>query len=462
MTPLRRYRPSRRALLRGALGGATLRLALPTLDAMLDDHGVAFADGTPLPRRYGIWFFGNGVKADRFFPSTTGTGWAVPPSLKPFEAAGVLPWLSVVSRSWTRDYGNNAHWKNERPVFSGALPTLAADGFPESYGGPRIDTVVTKAWDGLAPFKKLDVQISRSLSGAAFLGGDRTSSRYNPQAAFDRLFMGFTPSTANDTPPRPGALQVGQAAILDAVMADAAVLRARLGTRDRMRIDEHLSNVRELQRSMAALPASVTGACAPGARSAPRPPDSGDREPLQDINKAFADLIALALACDRTRVFELTYVPVQGGTLLWQVGQTKDYHGFGHDEPGAQPGVQQAIEFMMRELAYLAGKLKAVPVGAGNLLDQCLVWGTSEQNDPQSHGTFGVPTLLLGKAGGALKGGVHVRLHPADQPSSSASGNKDALHSRVHYTALSALGLPNTYYGEGNLRTSSVIPELLA
>jgi hypothetical protein len=57
---------SRRHVLRGLIGGAAVVIALPPLDAMLDDHGLAYAGGDPIPRRFGLWFFGNGVKPDRF------------------------------------------------------------------------------------------------------------------------------------------------------------------------------------------------------------------------------------------------------------------------------------------------------------------------------------------------------------------------------------------------------------
>ena len=55
-------RLNRRAVLRGALAtGAAVAIPLPIFDAMLNSKGTAFAQGTPLPRRYCTWFFGNGI-----------------------------------------------------------------------------------------------------------------------------------------------------------------------------------------------------------------------------------------------------------------------------------------------------------------------------------------------------------------------------------------------------------------
>ncbi|HET6584377.1 MAG TPA: hypothetical protein VFG69_13040, partial [Nannocystaceae bacterium] len=83
MIPLRRFSLPRRTFLRGAIGGASIACGLPLLDAMLDGHGEALADGSPLPIRFVSFFFGNGVLLDRFEPTTTGANWTPSPELMP-------------------------------------------------------------------------------------------------------------------------------------------------------------------------------------------------------------------------------------------------------------------------------------------------------------------------------------------------------------------------------------------
>ena len=69
MIPLKKPALKRRTLLRGALaGGGAFAVGLPLLDAMLDNHGEALAQGGPLPARFVSWFFGNGVNLDKFEP----------------------------------------------------------------------------------------------------------------------------------------------------------------------------------------------------------------------------------------------------------------------------------------------------------------------------------------------------------------------------------------------------------
>ncbi|HEX2677294.1 MAG TPA: DUF1552 domain-containing protein, partial [Polyangiales bacterium] len=88
---------ARRTFLRGAAGGAVAAFALPALDIMWNDNGTAHADGTPLPVRFGMWFFGNGVRRQHWIPTTEGTGWTPGEELQPFADAGVLSYLNVIS-----------------------------------------------------------------------------------------------------------------------------------------------------------------------------------------------------------------------------------------------------------------------------------------------------------------------------------------------------------------------------
>ncbi|MEJ7731041.1 MAG: hypothetical protein WKG00_17725 [Polyangiaceae bacterium] len=59
---------SRRRMLRGLAGGSAVLVGLPILDAMLDSHGTAFADGGPRRKRLVTWCFGNGVILDNWVP----------------------------------------------------------------------------------------------------------------------------------------------------------------------------------------------------------------------------------------------------------------------------------------------------------------------------------------------------------------------------------------------------------
>ena len=67
------------------------------------------------------------------------------------------------------------------------------------------------------------------------------------------------------------------------------------------------------------------------------------------------------------------------------------------------------IAWHMKHFGYLIGKLRDTPEGAGNLLDSCAIVATSECGDGSAHGLTEYPMLIAGRAGGALKAGLHYR-----------------------------------------------------
>ncbi len=84
MNPLRKFKLSRRTVLRGMAGGAAVSVALPPLEAMMNSNGTAYANGEGLPRRFISFFWGNGVMLDRFEPTITGPDWELTEELAPF------------------------------------------------------------------------------------------------------------------------------------------------------------------------------------------------------------------------------------------------------------------------------------------------------------------------------------------------------------------------------------------
>ena len=82
-----KLRIHRRTLLRGMLGGAAVAVGLPSLEAFLNANGTAYANGSPFPTRFGMFFWGNGVLPDQWNPTGEGPGWTPSPLLAPL--AGV-------------------------------------------------------------------------------------------------------------------------------------------------------------------------------------------------------------------------------------------------------------------------------------------------------------------------------------------------------------------------------------
>jgi hypothetical protein len=138
--------------------------------------------------------------------------------------------------------------------------------------------------------------------------------------------------------------------------------------------------------------------------------DSGSHELIAERMKAMSDLLAVVLACDQTRVFSIQFSGSTARTVFWQVNMTGGHHQMTHDEPGLQPLVHASTIFTMQNFATLLQSLKAVPEGAGNLLDNCAILASTDTSDGRAHSLTDYPILIAGKGGGFLKyPGIHYR-----------------------------------------------------
>ncbi|MDQ3034675.1 MAG: DUF1552 domain-containing protein [Myxococcota bacterium] len=444
------FRLSRRTMVRGLLGGSAIALALPPLEAMFDGNGVAYAGGVPIPKRFGVFFWGNGVKQDRWVPSGTGAGWTPSPALEPL--AGIRDYVSVVSGMRIRTGNERGHHAGTVGILSGA-PMVPQDpgGAPyaSTFSAPSIDQVVAAAIGDETRYRSLEVGVSRHV-----VSGEGTTLRYlshngpdnanppsySPRDVFMRVFGdGFTaPDSEPVIDPRLGLRR----SILDAVMGDARALQSRVGTTDRARLEQHFESVRSLERQIALIeerPLPPPSAC-----ELPAMPGDFDSGDLAGISRAMSDLMAMALACDQTRVFSNMFSGSVSLAVYRGLGSDTNHHSLTHDEGGDQPIVQNITRFIVEQFAYLLEALRAVPEGDGNLLDHCAILASSDTGDGRAHSIDDYPILVAGLAGGALRGGIHHRA-------------VDDNTSKVLLTLLRAMDLPLDAFGVGGGRVTETV-----
>src|SRR4051812_37484767 len=123
-----RNRLSRRLVLRGVLAsGVAVAVPLPRLLGMLNGNGTAYAAGQPLPRRFGTWFFGNGIIPERWVPAKTGAGsaWTLSDQLAPLQ--DVKSWLTVVSGLMVKVPNSFAHKTMPAAALTGAQAVKDGD-----------------------------------------------------------------------------------------------------------------------------------------------------------------------------------------------------------------------------------------------------------------------------------------------------------------------------------------------
>ena len=449
---------SRRTMLRGAVGGAAVSLALPPLEAMLGTHGAQAGGVTPDPI-FGVFFWANGTPwhaghgsaqgqngyPDLWTPAATGPGYAPSELLMPLAAhsvsvvTGLEPKTEVPA---TPDGQGDGHMRGFMVALTSDRPRPEGFDHPShtlTALRPSLDQYVARHEE----FYGSDVPRFRSLvmgvSTARFHDyGHWNAISYNGPDSLNLpvLDPGQLYGLLFDVPADTTQLR-NRASLIDAVMADASDLRVRLGAADRIRLDEHLGHLDEIQRR---LELSVAACDDPGA-----PVSSDD---LIVKTELMAQLLARALSCGLTRVFSFMLTSPATVHHFANLGVAEEMHKTCHD--GLWESVRAITLYQMQAFARFLDVMQATvdPTGA-SLLDRMLVYGTSEYGEGWQHGNKEHPILLAGRAGGAINPGVHERV-------------VDGNISLAHTTILRALGISTPSYGFNGGETSDHLSSILA
>lgn len=444
-----RFKLSRRTVLRGMLaGGAATTVGLPMLEAMLNSNGTALADGNAIPQRFVSYFFGNGFILNRFVPMMTGPNYPLSEQLAPLEP--VKDYCHVVTGMDNRCEKLITHHEG-MTVFTGHT-MVNVSGLSSNAGGPTIDQLVADAIEasGNGPtVKSVQIGISRRLS--TMDGGTTMHNlshrgpnqalppEFNPQNVWNTLFGSFVPKDDPSGPLR--------SSVLDAVKAQTDALKKRLGQEDKQRLDAHLDGVNELQNKIAALPPACA---APGMPAETNPPVMGP-EPLVTVNQIMSELVAYAFECDVTRVASMLLVGGAADTILYDIGVNSVHHLNTHSWPNKETEIHNGVVYQMQRFSDFLNtlKLKSDPTG-GNLLDNTIVFFSSDCAEGWSHTVKKQPVIVAGKGGGYLK-------YPGIHYASSGGNPTDVLMSVLRHFD------PNVpSIGSGNPMSSTPLADIVA
>jgi hypothetical protein len=417
---------SRRTVLRGALAtGTAISVPLPLLDIMLNNNGTALAQGTPLPKRYCTWFFGNGIIPSLWNPSATGMGtaWTLSEQLAPLSA--IKPWLTVVSG--LKNMIGNA---SPHPMGSAAA-TTGGSVANNSAELASIDQIVAGVNKG-GRFPSLEIGCSNATPNGPENTLHTCSHRgpaapnypeFDPQAAFTRMFMGVSTGTgaggAGGTVDQMTKLNQARKSILDTCLADGAEVNALLGAKDKSRLSDHLEAIRQIEARLTTMapttPSTIT--IPPSPQSAGVAKDTKSEAPMK-VNDVMAQMLAVALASgitnNATFMFTLPAAHVYYRSVATDMNA--DFHDtIAHTDAGNdaatnyQTRYHKGIIYAMQGLNTFASQLSKMTEGAGTVLDNTLIYVTSCTAWGKPHGTTDWPVLMIGKAGGALKGDQHLK-----------------------------------------------------
>lgn len=443
---------SRRGFL---MRGAGVAVGIPILDAFLDNSGTAFAatlGGGRLPVRFGTWFWGCGMIPDRWQPKKVGAGYDLPPQLAPIEA--VRQHVSILS-----GFDVPLEGKGNLPHISGntAVRTGAPSDDWLAIRAPTLDVLIGDAIGGGTFFRSLDLSADGNPRTSYSFRDGRSMNAATPGAMelYTKIFgSGFSDPNKADFTPDPRYL--ARRSVLSAVTEQRRALVESVGAADRARLDQYFTSLREMEGKLALQlqkPPPVE-ACripaAPGAANALG--DTTDVEQRKVNHRLMSEMLAMALACNQTRVFNMTFSTAASD--LRQAGHTTGYHQSSHEELvdrtiGYQPTVDFFATRSMEAWADFVAALAGVKEGDGTLLDNVLVFAHSDVSFAKNHDVQGIPVMLAGRAGGKLKSGVHV--NGAGEPVS-----------RIGLTMQQVMGLPVDAWGIEGMSTKRSVSEILA
>lgn len=400
----------RRSFLRGA---GTL-LALPLLDSMLPAFGASARERELSAPRFVGAFVPHGAAPGYWIPEGDAPGFAFPYIYEPLERfrRQVVLTSGMWSQSSENPPGVTGADHFVAAAFLSAVKPKKTTGADISCG-TTLDQLIARhiGAGSLLPSLQLAVEDPGANSTNC---GEGYSCVYtntiswqaphrplpmeiNPQVVFERMFGD------GSSPEQRAARRARQASVLDSVTDGLHALLPQVPHTDRMRLEQYLEDVREIERRMA-LAADAT-AQVPEVQI-----PAGVPESFHEHIQIQFDLLALALQADITRVATVLFARDLTGRVYRESGTDISFHGGSHhaEDPGRVRQFAELNRYHVQMLAYLVQKLADIREGDATLLDRSLILYGSNMGNSNQHLHYDVPHVLVGGAGGQLRGDRHL------------------------------------------------------
>jgi hypothetical protein len=251
--------------------------------------------------------------------------------------------------------------------------------------------------------------------------------------------------------------------VLDAAIAQMTSLRTRLGSLDRAKLDNHLDSMRAIEMQL-----ENASTATPAARSCgtPMPPAASTQDDarMPAIAKAQIDQVAMAVACDLSRVMTLQ-IGQEGCNLTHPfLGITQPHHTvIGHGDDKDLANLDRMVKigtWHASQVAYLLDQLAMIKEGEATALDNTLVLWVNGLSKGNSHCNGNIPTVLAGNVGKQLRSGRYVRF-ARDPKKSNYPFNVGKTFGDLCVTVARAMGLSLTTFGDPRYMNGGMAAELL-
>jgi hypothetical protein len=403
---------SRRQVLRG-LGAC---VALPTFISA----SPAFAKGTAAaPTRMGVVYVPNGAIPAAWWPEgEAGAEFALSPTLAPL--AKVRNHLQVISGldALCADPGEDGAGDHARAggVFLTGVRIKKTAG-SDIRAGMSIDQVIANQIGHQTRFASLELTCDVVRKSGECDSGYACAYEYNlawqsanqplapehnPQFAFERL---FGEGSRHERVANLKRREAEQHSILDFVMEDARSLNTRLDGRDRQKLDQYLTSVREIEQRIAI-----------SKRMAVQNPDidapAGVPASYEEHVGLMFDMLHLAFQTDSTRIATLLLAREGSNRPFNDIGISSGHHDLTHHKNSAEiiEKVKLIDRWYVQRLAVFLEKMAGTEdVDGRSLLDHSMILYGSGNADGNRHTHGNLPILLAGAGGGAFQPGRYVK-----------------------------------------------------
>ena len=392
---------SRRRFLRGV----GVAMALPWLESIPVWGAAPAKDGTPgpFPRRFATLFMGNGINSQHWWARGSGADMELGKSLEPM--APLKAKMNFITGLFNKHAtGVGIHPGQTGNILSGASLQKGA----VLKGDISMDQVLANHLGQETVQPSLVLGCEQPITGYHETNFSMAySSHISWQSATSPVPMEVYPSLAFDSLFDNRGSRRTQS-ILDRVQEQATRLSRQVSSGDKAKLDEYLTSVREVETRIERMRTTKEKADA-HAQDRGRPamtmarPDNGLPEDIREHMRLMCDIVALGFQTDKTRVATLLLCRDLSGLFYPFLDVRTAHHPASHDDQS--DAYERVSRYYCSQLAYLAGRLEAMPEGEGTVLDNSCVMFISNMWSGSKHDSTKVPLILAGGLGGTLETG---------------------------------------------------------
>jgi len=453
---------NRRRFLRG-LG---VCMALPALesiaprrlfgaDAPAGAEVLHATTATGAPLRTAFVYFPNGAIPASWLPSGEGKDYTLNKTMEPLakvkDKIQVFGGLTDLSATPGADGGGD-HARANGTFLTGVR--IKKTGGNDFHAGVSADQIMAQQIGMITPFRSLELSCDIVQNFGACDTGyacvyqhnlawssptTPMTPEVNPRLLFERLF-GAGPRSERKQ--NLALRQEQQRSILDYVLNDSHALAGELAGRDRDKLDQYLTSVRDIEQRIQRSEKSRAGAKEPDADT-----PAGIPESFTQYVRLMYDMLFLAFQTDSTRVATFMIAGDGSNRDFAEIGIPEGHHSLSHHRniPETIKKVAAIDLWYATQFAYFLEKMENTKDVDGNSLlhNSMIVYG-SGNSDGNRHTHVDLPIILAGAGGGTLTPGRFVK-----QP--------DAPMSNLYLSMMDRIGVKGMdRFGDSTARLANI------